>query len=65
MNSDIGLMQIIAVGKSLDIDYLQHLVDMYDRERIKNKDKMYVFSAISVIKLFAMLYQSDIKLEIG
>ena len=47
MNSDIGLMQIIAVGKSLDIDYLQHLVDMYDRERIKNKDKMYVFSAIS------------------
>lgn len=43
MSTDIDLLHIIAVGKEINYDYLQHLVDVYDRERVallrKTKDE--------------------------
>ena len=35
MNTDNGLLQILAIGKRMSIDYLQYLVDMYDRFRVR------------------------------
>ena len=47
MNIDYGLLQVIAIGKENNIDYLQNLVDIYDRERVaflkSNPDEQYVF----------------------
>ena len=35
MGVDNGLLQVIAVGRQNGLDYLQHLVDVYDRDRVK------------------------------
>ena len=35
MKTDNTILQIIAVGKELGIDYLQHVVDLYDRARVQ------------------------------
>ena len=35
MSVDPGLLQVIAIGKKIRIDYLQHLVDVYDRARVQ------------------------------
>ena len=47
MNTDKGLLQIIAIGRNNKFDYLQNLVDMFDRDRVKhlklNPDKGYVY----------------------
>ena len=42
LKTENGLMHIIALGKKKGTDYLQHLVDLYDRDRVKNADAKYV-----------------------
>eukprot|EP00486_Rosalina_sp_Unknown_P008280 CAMPEP_0201594154 /NCGR_PEP_ID=MMETSP0190_2-20130828/191552_1 /ASSEMBLY_ACC=CAM_ASM_000263 /TAXON_ID=37353 /ORGANISM="Rosalina sp." /LENGTH=698 /DNA_ID=CAMNT_0048053647 /DNA_START=22 /DNA_END=2119 /DNA_ORIENTATION=- len=36
MNTDKGLLQIIAIGRNNKFDYLQNLVDIFDRDRVKH-----------------------------
>ena len=43
MSVDMNLLFVIAVGQEYNIDYLQHLVNTYDRARVaslrESKDK--------------------------
>ena len=44
MKTEIGLLQIIAIGVNNKFDYLQNLVDVYDRIRVKKADTQYVIT---------------------
>ena len=59
MKTEIGLLQIIAIGVHNKFDYLQNLVDVYDRIRVKKADTQYVIKHILChlyLTLISMLF---------
>ena len=54
MNTDNGLLQIIAIGNKMSIDYLQYLVDMYDRDRVRmlRDDSTATYVLCDILQLF-------------